>query len=175
VLGKKRTVQVRINRHTISVAGQIYQLSNLARVQCWKITPARAKIAYRVLRPAFAMLAGLAIVNVLLVGVRGDTAGALRTFNLVALFAITVATAGRYAHKALRRPEYALLLETTGYPIGLLSSPRQDVIENLVDEIADAIENPPQTPKVINVGDVVLGDQITVSGDNPVGKVLFGA
>jgi hypothetical protein len=176
VPGKKQSVEVRINRHTLSVAGQIYQLRNLARVQRWKLEPARAKITYRVLRPALVLLAALVLVNILLAMSNGGTVPPrLQGFNVFAVLAIGLVTFVRFAKDAFRRPEHLLLLETTGYPIGVLSSTRAEVIQNLVDEIADAIENPPQSPKVIHVGDVVLGDQINQSGDSPVGKVLFGA
>lgn len=174
--GKKQSVEVRINKHTLTVAGQVYQLRNLARVQRWKLVPARGKITYRVLRPALALLATLTLVNVLLAAANGGPVPrGLQGFDTFAVLAIGLVTFVRYAKDAFRRPEYVLLLETTGYPIGLLSSPRADVIQNLVDEIANAIENPPQSPKVLHVGDVVLGDQINQSGDSPVGKVLFGA
>jgi hypothetical protein len=176
VLGKKQSVEVRINRHTLSVAGQIYQLRNLARVQCWKLIPDRAKISYRVLRPALGLLAVLLVINFLLgAGRSGGLPSGLQAFDTFAVLAIGVVTFLRYARSAFQRPMYVLLLETTGYPIGVLSSNRRDTIQHLVDEIADAIEHPPQSPRVIQVGDVILGDQINQSGDNPVGKVLFGA
>jgi hypothetical protein len=175
VFGKKQSVEVRIKRHTLSVAGQVYQLRNLARVQCWKLTPARAKITYRVLRPAAVLLVLLAALNVLVGAARGGgVSEGLQIFDLLAVVGIGAVTFLRFAKDAFRRPEYVLLLETTGYPIGVLSSRRPETIENLVNEIADAIENPPESPKVIHLGDVVLGDQINQSGDSPVGKVLFG-
>jgi Family of unknown function (DUF6232) len=175
MLGKKQTVEVRINKHTLNVAGQIYQLRNLARVQCWKLVPARGKITYRVLRPAVLLLLGLAAINILLGASRGGVSSGLQAFDVLAVLGIGAVTFIRYARSAFRRPEYVLLLETTGYPIGVLSSRREDVIQRLVDEIAAAIENPPQSPRVIHLGDVVLGDQINQSGDSPIGKVLFGA
>ena len=175
LLGKKQSIEVRINRRTLSVAGQVYQLRNLARVQCWKLTPARIKITYQVLRPALTLLVLLAVINVLAWAGGGEAAQGLPVFNLLAVLIIAAVTFLRFAKKAFRLPEYVLLLETTGYPIGVLASTQRETIENLVKEIADAIENPPQSPKVLHVGDVVLGDQINQSGDSPVGKVLFGA
>jgi hypothetical protein len=175
LLGKKRNVEVRINRHTMSVAGQIYQLRNLARVQCWRLVPDRTKIMYRVVRPAAVVLGALAAVNVLLGMAKGQLPSGLAPIDVFAVVATVVVTFVRFAKDAFRRPEYVLLLETTGNPIGVLSSSRQDLIQNLVDEIAAAIENPPSSPRIINVSSVVLGDQINQSGDNPIGKVLFGA
>jgi hypothetical protein len=175
VLAKKRNVEVRINRHTLSVAGQIYQLRNLARVQCWKLVPARAKITYRVLRPAFVVLVAVAAINIVLGAGEGQLPSAMSGLDLIAVLAVAVVTFIRYAKDAFHKPEYVLLLETTGHPIGVLSSSREDIIQNLVNKIAEAIESPPQTPIVIPLNNVVLGDQINQSGDNPVGKVLFGA
>jgi hypothetical protein len=173
VFGKKQEVEVRINKNTLSVEGQIYQLRNLARVQCWKLTPRRAKIAYRLFRPAGGALALLVVLNFLLGAARGEMSAALRLFNVLAVLAIAGYTAYRFARDVLRRPEFVLLLETTGYPIGVLASADRAKIQNLVDEIADAIENPPESPRVFHIGDVVLGDQINQKGDNPIGKVLF--
>jgi len=173
VFGKKQDVEVRINKHTLSIEGQIYQLRNLARVQCWKLTPRRARLTYRLLRPAGAALALLVVLNFLFGAARGEMSATLRLFNVVAVLAIASFTAYRFARDVLRRPEFVLLLETTGHPIGVLASADRSKIQNMVDEIADAIENPPESPRVFHIGDVILGDQIKVKGDNPIGKVLF--
>lgn len=173
-MGKKQGVEVRIKKRTLTVGGQIYLLHNLARVQSWKRVPDKGKIAYRVVRPALVALFALVGVNILLSLGGGQSAG-MGSFNMLAGLVIVGVTAARYAAGVLRKPEYLLLLESTGYPIGVLSSTHKNTIDNLAAEIADAIENPPQTTRVIQLGDVVLGDQINQSGDSPIGKVVYGA
>lgn len=173
--GKKQSVEVRINRHTMSVAGQIYQLRNLARVQCWELSPAYSRILHRSLRPTFPLLILLAVLNVLLSNGAVVAQRSLAAIDVLIIGGIGLIAAVRFLRSAWRRTQYVLILETTGNPIGVLSSVRRDVIQNLVDEIANAIENPPQTPRVFHIGDVILGDQINQPGDNAIGKVLFGA
>jgi hypothetical protein len=181
VFGKKQEVKVRLSRNTVSVGGQIYSLRNLARIQCWKRVPDKSKIGYRVMRPALIVLFVLVGINILLglglgLGLgAGGAAPELRSFNILAVLITTGVTAARFVVAVLRRPEYLLLLETNGYPIGVLSSTDKTQIDDLVRAIADAIENPPQQTRTFQLTNVVLGDQINQSGDSPVGKVAYGA
>jgi hypothetical protein len=175
VLRRKDDVEVRISRHTLSVGGQIYPLRNLARIQCWKRVPDKTKIAYRVLRPALVVLFALVGINILVSVADGVAPPWLRTLNVLAGLATAGITGLRFAIGVLRRPEYLMLLETTGYPIGVLSSPRRETIEDLVQKVAGAIESPPTSPIVTYLSNVVVGDQINQSGDSPIGKVVYGA
>jgi len=175
LLNGKKDVKVKITKRTVSFDGQIYQLQNLARVQNWKLVPNRKKLAYRALRLILPWLIVLTAVNVLLAASGGNMPSGLRTFDLIALLVLALIGFGKFAKDGFRRPQWVLLLETSGYPIGVIASNDHDKIQDVVNEIAEAIENPPTSPRYLHVGDVVLGDQINQSGDSPVGKVLFGA
>jgi hypothetical protein len=172
---RKQDIEVRINRHTLSIAGQIYQLRNIARVQTFEYRPFRARGFFRVLGRAFGFLVLLVLFNIAVnVATKGSLPSALQTFDTVALILLAVLTLILAVRALVRRSSYLLLLETNGASLGLLSSDRRRVIDNLVGEIANAMEDPPETPRIFHIGDVVLGDQTKQWGDHNIGKAMLG-
>ncbi len=168
---QKQTVDVKINRHTLTIADQVYLLRSIARVQCLMLKPARIRLSVRTAGQTIGILVLVVILNgVASMANGGEPFLALRIFNVVVLFAIVVATLFRLKRSVFRPRLYALLLETTGVARCLLASRARSEIENLVDEIADAVENPPESQKVFRVENVVLGDQINQVGDHNIGK-----
>jgi hypothetical protein len=174
-LTKRQDVDVRITKYTVSIGAQTYQLRHIARVQRWELRPAYGMLASRYLRRGVGMLVALVIANAFLVAAHTPVP-LLQVVDVLAACAILAVTGVGFARAVTVRRRHVLLVETTGRPIGALSSDKRETIDNLVAEITDAMENPPDSPRVIHVGNVILGDQINQTGDNNTGKreVNFG-
>jgi Family of unknown function (DUF6232) len=161
------TAQIIINRRTLQIGHQTYQLQSLARVQTLEMQkPDWANKGNK----ALAWLAALGffvLVGVILAAAAGS--GVLGTLGFFG--AIVVGVVVYQVTKKPYTPLYGLFLETAGSPMAALWSPDRAAMENLARDIVAAIENPPQTPQVINVGGVVLGDQVNQYGNRNVGKV----
>jgi hypothetical protein len=174
-LGASPGVEVRINRHSISIAGQIYQLRNIARVQTLEYRPDRLRSFFRITLGSFVSLALLAIVNLVVVMVTSrHPSPVLEIVDVGILGFIAIIASSKWLRIYLRRPIYMLVLETSGARLGVLSSTHRSAIGDLVDRIADAMEHPPEAPIVYHFGDVILGDQIKQTGDFSIGKTLYG-
>lgn len=155
-------VEVRINKHTLSIAGQVYNLRTVARVQSVEINPKRVGPIFRILRRMGAALVLLVFLNAVLLGLGtgGSRAAAVSALNTLGSGLILLAGSVAVVRVIMRRPRYLMLLETAGRAVGVLHSEQRDAIEKLVDAVADALENPPDTTRVLHVGDVVLGDKV---------------
>jgi hypothetical protein len=168
----KQHLGVRLNKHTLKIGKQVYQLRNLARVQLAKAKYRGHWYAHRAVWQGAAGLVLLLFLNALLHNAQaGLLSQTLRVLNLPALFAIILVTIVRVARDSIRRPRYVLLLETTGRPVGALTSTNREQLERLADAIADALENPPQSPQEFRI-DLVRGDKIEMYGQDNIGKLV---
>ncbi|WSG43111.1 DUF6232 family protein [Dactylosporangium sp. NBC_01737] len=170
--GGQRDVTVRVNRRTISIAGQTYQLSNIARVQNIELKPDRPKIALRLVKRTLPVIAAVVLINVVL----GNTGGSGEFLGWLDLIAV-VGLAGYAVFSFVsvsRRSRFVMLLETTGAPFSVVASKQSAVIDKLVGLVADAMENPPTVPQVVHFGDVVMGDKLKQIGDRNIGKLVDG-
>lgn len=169
----KQDVTVEVRRHTMSIAGQIYQLRNIARVQNLTLTPDRTHILGSLFKRGFAAIAAIVIVNVFVARGVGLGSGTLNVLNAIAAVALA-GYAIKYLIDASRKPWYILLMETTGTPFGVLYSKQSAQIDKLVTLIWDALENPPTSPRLTHIGDVVMGDKLKMIGDRNIGKLVDG-
>jgi len=171
---KKQDVNVRITKQTVSIGEQTYQLRHIARVQRWEVPPDYSALLSRHLGRGFAMLVILVIANAFLVVAGHLPIPLLQVGDVLAAGTIVVATVVGFIRAIRAHTRYVLLVETLN-PVGALRSDDRKTIDDLVEQIADAMENPPDNPKLITVYNVVTGDQINQSGHNNVGKeVSFG-
>jgi hypothetical protein len=151
--GKPATVTGRIalNKRTLRIGYQTYQLRNIARVQV---------IALGRLRKPHIFLSSLAwasaIVLILILGA------------IAALFVIAVGVIALiFISGMVRRSPpilYGLLLETTGDPQTVLASPDFAELNRLADIIVGAIEDPPTSELIVPITNVIYGDQINQAG-----------
>ncbi|EXG79076.1 hypothetical protein CryarDRAFT_0095 [Cryptosporangium arvum DSM 44712] len=160
------TVQVILNKRTLRIGHQTYQLQNLARVQTVRLPkPLDAE-------KGNSALAVLTAVGVLVVA--GIISGAAQTEAICGLgvpLAIGLAIFVYLRTKKTWVPLYALVLETTGNPVTALVSPDSNEMEHLSGEIVEAIENPPEVERILQVNNVTLGDQYNQSGTQNIGRI----
>ncbi|MBT2208574.1 DUF6232 family protein [Actinomadura sp. NEAU-AAG7] len=167
-----------MHRHTLSIGPdyQVYQLRNVARVQVldWKPDLGYGSIS----SVLWKMI--LAVIAVVVAGVAANTATSDAGWvNWAGLAAAVLAV--RYLYQAiriaLRRTQWALVLETTGIPIAVITGKQREPVVELHRFIVNSIENPPAHVQTWHIGhlNMVGGDQINQSGEgNKWGKVLNG-
>jgi hypothetical protein len=168
------TENVAINTRTLRIGGQVYQLRNLARVQIVRAPePADAGKGSK----GLAWLAGIGVL--FLVSIVGFSVSQSAGIAPLSLFSGIAAGLVTYiATKKKYPPRYALVLETTGNPVTALVSPDYQQLRNLSDIIVQAIEDPPESERVVHVQNVLfdnrvdqVGDRFTVGGTGNIGKV----
>jgi hypothetical protein len=169
----KQDVTVEVRRHTMSIAGQIYQLRNIARVQNLTLTPDRTHILGKLFGRGVVAVVALVIFNAIVGQGMGLSSGSLTVLNAIAVIVLG-GFAIKYLVAASRKPWYILLMETTGSPFGVLYSKQSSQIDKLVSLIWDAMENPPTSPRLMHIGDVVMGDKLKMIGDRNIGKLVDG-
>ncbi|MEV4479798.1 DUF6232 family protein [Micromonospora coxensis] len=166
--------QLRVNRATLWIGSDVYQLRTIARVRSLVSEPDRAGVT-RAIGRAAAWLVGW-LVLLCCAGQADAPTGVIVFASLIplGLAAYSGWTAFRIATRAT---QYALVLETTGAPSAALVSTDGAMIDHLVGLIANAIENPPAREIVQNIDNrkLVFGDEINMKGDGiQIGKVVRG-
>jgi hypothetical protein len=161
------TAQIAINTRTLRIGHQTYQLANLARVQTLLLPkPPEAGKGNK----GLAWLGAIAVF--LIIGVfAAGAAGSGGLSGLGLLLAVGAGVGIYLATKKPYQPMYALVLETTGAPVTALVSPDVQELERISGIIVAAIENPPRSEQLIQIRNVVLGDQYNQSGTMNFGRI----
>jgi hypothetical protein len=68
--------------------------------------------------------------------------------------------------RLVKRPLYALTIETAGTQYTALSSYDRNAIHMLENEVVAAIENPPERERILQINNVVKGNQYLQGGSN---------
>lgn len=168
------TTQLRINRATLWVGSDIYQLRNIARVQSLVSTPDRAGVTRAITRTVF-WLFGLTVA--LCCGAQADAPSGVAVVAALVFLALAAHSGWTAFRIATRATQYALVLETTGAPSAALVSTDGVMIDGLVGLIAEAIENPPIREIIQNIDNrkLVFGDEINMKSNGiQIGKVVRG-
>ncbi|WBB56085.1 DUF6232 family protein [Verrucosispora sp. WMMD573] len=166
--------QIRVNRATLWIGGDVYQLSSIARVRSLMSEPDRRGIGRAIAR-ACGWFAG----GVLLLCCVGQME--LPGFALVLVAAAVLGVIAYHVWQAIRlarqATQYALVVETNGATSAALVSTDRAMVEGLVNLIANALENPPTREIVQNIDNrkLVFGDEINMMGGGvQIGKVARG-
>ncbi|WP_242901047.1 DUF6232 family protein [Actinomadura terrae] len=176
---------IEVHRHTLSIGPdyQVYQLRNVARVQVldWKPDLGYGPLSAVLWKMILAVAAVVAAAVWTNSAASESTASGSRERWVLFLGLAGAVLALRFLYQAIRiamrRTRWALVLETTGVPIAIISGRRREPVVELHRFIVNSIENPPAHVLSWNIGhlNMVGGDQINQSGGgNKWGKVLNG-
>ncbi|MFC8915002.1 DUF6232 family protein [Streptomyces sp. NPDC057116] len=168
---RKRAGEIRVSRRTVRIGHEVYPLANISRVRTLRLVPGGRRAAFSPVRETGTLVVAAVVAAVVL-----DTAPARLGPTLMAhdtarrcVAAAAVLATGRVAwllavvgHRLpLRRPRYALILETSGDPRTVLTGTDRGAIHRVQREIVDAIDNPPEQQRSVHVGgDLVMGDKV---------------
>ncbi|QXJ24532.1 hypothetical protein AGRA3207_005871 [Actinomadura graeca] len=170
---------IEVHRRTLSIGPdyQVYQLNNVARVQVldWKPDLGYGSLS-SVLGKLLVTLVAAGVATILANSSDSTSGDVTTVINWAALVLLI-----RYAYQAIRivarQTQWALVLETTGLPIAVITGKHREPVVELHRFIVNSIENPPERAQSWHIGhlNMVGGDQINQSGEgNKLGKVLNG-
>jgi hypothetical protein len=173
-VAKEHIGEIRISRRTVRIGHEVYPLANISRVQTLKLVwggkyatfyPLR-QMAVVVLLVGAVVVAALMVLPELGLDADFDIEEAARQFamGVFALGAIRMAYLlfVLFYRLLIRRTRYALIIETAGTQYTALTGTDNQEIHRIKGEIVDAIENPPEKDRIIQVhGDLVAGDKVT--------------
>lgn len=129
MLGGSKQVTVEVKQRTLTIADQVYQLCNIARVQRLKFKPNRLRILGRFAKRALPVVVGLVLNHLVYAVTRVRVA--LVVFDALGLGVLAV-LAFMAASAASRRAWHVLLLKSTGAPFSVLFSKELNVVQRAV-------------------------------------------
>lgn len=174
---RHRDVEFRISRRMLWVDMEAFPLHMVTRVRPIEITPNRPKIFIAYARKAAALI-GLGVLGLLLLSCVGSAVPNWLTGVVATVLAVAFLAQTTRAIRLLTRPAlYVLSVATAGTARAALVSEKRDLIYDLTERVAEAIDNPAME-YAIHVehieGDLVTGDKY--SGDRVDGdKLVFGS
>ncbi|WP_061294886.1 DUF6232 family protein [Herbidospora cretacea] len=157
-MARKRVGEIRISKRIVRIGHEVYPLANISRVQT-------LRLVYKGRLATFYPLGELVVVAALAYGasfVAEEVLPEAREYLPVAL-----AVAGIWGawlvllflyRLIIRRTRYALMIETAGTQFTALSGTDRQEIHRIEGLVVGAIEDPPDSERVIQVhGDLVFG------------------
>ena len=161
---RRKVIDIAVRERFLWVDDEAYPLVNIARVSSFRTKVNLGRALARFLIRAIIIGAVLAAA-VFYAGGGAITAVAVRALGLGVLVSFLIFTI-----EVIRRPLFALGVETTGPPYALVLSPDRAQIHDLVQRITHAINNPLAEFQV-TIENFHVGDSITQIGDrNTVNK-----
>jgi len=174
-MAKETVGEIRINKRIVRIGHQVYPLANISRVQTLRLVWGGRLGTFHPLRTiAILLLVVGAIVGVaeavvprlhldLESGLDIETTARHVAVGAVVLGGIwTAYSVGVLFYRLLiRRPRYALVIETAGTQYTALTGTDYYEINRITGEIVAAIEDPPFHERIVHInGDVVMGDKV---------------
>lgn len=164
---KHEYIDFRINRRTLWVGMEAYNLSMVTRVRPIEIVPNRRRMIVRYVRRSGATI-GLGVFAALVLSYAGDQVPTLATTVCVLAFLGALVWHTVTLVRGLGRPTlYVLSVVTAGAARAALASTNRDMIYDLTRRVADAIDND-HADFYMQVENVIHGDQVfgpKVDGD----------
>lgn len=158
-------IQFRISRRTLWVGDHAYPLAGVTRIRRVDLKPNRVRMLRHYLRQAGAWV-GLGVAGLALVGCLGDAAPPPTPVAVVAVVSVALGWLTLRLARGLALPQmYVLSLATAGSNHETLVSANRDLIDDLIQRVVDAIDNPALEYLVsvehleITHGDKVFGDK----------------
>ncbi|MEW9533855.1 DUF6232 family protein [Microbispora sp. NPDC049125] len=172
-MAKEKVGEIRISKRIVRIGHEVYPLANISRVQTLRVVwggklatfyPLR-EIAVLVLVVGAIYAAAVAVLPELDIRADFDVEGMAQQFATIAAALAGVRTAWLMAvllyRLLIRRPRYALVVETAGTQYTALSGTDRAEIHRIEGEIVDAIEDPPSHERIVQIsGDLVMGDKV---------------
>jgi hypothetical protein len=159
-----------VSKRIVRIENQYYPLAGISRVQTRQLIYKGRHATFYPLRMIFKMwsIFGLAVATFAVMPpstVGSDINPAVRELLLavsIPVFARLAFLLGLLIYRLwFRKPRYALVIETAGAQYAALSGFDLKEIQRITDEIVSAIEEPPQTERIVHTsGDIVFGDKI---------------
>ncbi|MEV6470324.1 DUF6232 family protein [Kitasatospora sp. NPDC051702] len=160
-------IDVRVSRRVLWVGGDAYPLHNIARARRFEtVPPKRARVILRFVRQVIGLLLATALLGSLTSSSANPTAGNLIAVVMVALFLVSLY---RLVTRLRMRTLYSLIIETSSSSNTAVVSHDAWQVNNLIELIMEAIDNP-QAEFAVQVENVHVGDRITQYGDHNIGK-----
>lgn len=164
-MAKTETAVVRINKRTLRIGGQVYPLGQISRVQTMYFHPPKNRAWSKFFKAA----AGLVVAAVVALCLAGSLAGnhpSLPTVIALAAFGWLAILVAMLVYRLVNKPKtlYGLTVETSGTQYTALSSYDLSAIQYLEGEVVAAIEDPPESERVLQIHNVVTGNQYNQSG-----------
>jgi Family of unknown function (DUF6232) len=143
-----------VTPRTVRLSQETYPLRNISRVSVQTVEWAE-RPPIREVGPPLALM-GLSTVALV------ATQSSRSSNDLGAVFGLVLALSVLWLIVAIARKRYrtALIIESAGDVSTALISKNPESIHRLEAAILDAIEIPPEQPRLIHIGDVVRGDKI---------------
>ncbi|WP_405588272.1 DUF6232 family protein [Streptomyces sp. NBC_01092] len=171
-MARRHVGEIIISRRVVQIGHEVYPLANISRVQTLQLVWGGRRATWYPLRPLFIVvlivlgfLAAAEFIPPELPPEVGPDAEevARRLVPPVTAVAGLIAACllGQLVYRLfIRRPQFALVLETAGTQYTALSGTDASEIHRIKNVIVGAIENPPSQPTSVQVhGDVVMGDK----------------
>ncbi|MFF8379027.1 DUF6232 family protein [Streptomyces sp. NPDC015661] len=175
-MARRKVIRVEVSKRVLWIGAEAYPLQNIARATTMKFKPQRARAVGRFLKSL--LVTGLLAVAALAVAQSGEVSGSdqeLITQGVTVTATVLVAAfLVRLILALVAKTYYALVIETSGNPLTLLSSVDREEVHQLVREIMRAIEDPAFTGftkqmVTYNIGS--MRDFYNASGPGSVGRM----
>jgi len=171
-MSRTEIIDVGVRRQILWVGGEAYPLHNIARAMTVKLVPRRGSAVGAFVRAvllwAFLGLGGVVALRYAELS-RSDADMLTNYLALGAVALMAVSTIKLLV--ALARPTlYALVIETAGTPRTAVVSPNRALLNQLVEQIMDAINNP-STAFNVQVENYYGGNHVKQYGSQNVGMV----
>jgi hypothetical protein len=165
-----KLIDIRVSHRVLWVADEAYPLQNIARARTAKLVPKRAGAVVRLVVVVL-LWVGLAVAGrpaLTAARVPRATRDLVLGYASTGLVVLVAVCAIWMVVVVLRRPLYALVIETAGTPFTAVVSPDRDLISRLVHSIMDAIDNP-AAEFGYRIENYYGGNHVKQFGDNNVG------
>jgi hypothetical protein len=173
---KSKFIEIRVSRRILWIGDEAYPLQNIARAQTAEVKPDRPAALRRYLKwMVLWVLLGAAATTAIKLAPRLSSAEGPNLLNHAGVGVLVVATVLAVISTIwllavfLRRTYYALVIETSGYPIAALVSRDETRVRQIVRQIMDAIDNP-QAEFHLTIEKKHIGDIYNVSGQGNIGR-----
>ncbi|WP_116213545.1 DUF6232 family protein [Streptomyces olivoreticuli] len=178
-MAKRKVINVSIRDRILWVGSAAYPVQNIARAMTVTYAPRRAAAVGRFLVSmlvlALVMVAATAAIDNTPWPL-ADKETARRALRLLALGLIAIFTI-QLLRVLLAKTRHAVFIETSGSPLAVLASTKEQKMREIVGEVAKAINNPLalyHTTVNNHLGDKVFGDKVSGDKFNVFGKHNVG-
>lgn len=161
-------LELRVDKRLLWVGGACYPLANVARVYTLTIHPRRKEAVLRFLR-TFLITGAVALTLTVLSGITmvadRDTGSGLMTFVWLGSVAVVVYALIEMLQVLSAQSHYVMAVETSGPSQAVVTSRDPHHLNQLVAQIAHAIENP-ETEFQVRVESITVSPKHYYFGDN---------
>ena len=162
------SIDLLVSKRLLWVGGACYPLGNIARVHTLTIHPRRKDAVVRFFKRAAiigAVTIALSIIGGLTMLGDHDAGSGLLTLVYLGAAAATIYSFVEMTQVLSAQPHFVLAVETSGPSQAVVTSPNPHLLNQLVGQIAHAIENP-ETEFQVKVESITVSPKNYYFGDN---------